>query len=310
MSLLDSFALDGFMDAPVIGLIAYTYVLGIALSLVVWLTGGHESPFLFLSVFSMFIPTSAVVAVRFTTRERLHVDWVAPPRRYLPLALFLIPVTMHVAMLSSTVFLVGRIPWQDWLTDSTNGVFHVPAQLGWGTLNATGIAFHSILNAMVGLLLISFLAFFEEIGWRAWLLQRLTIAYGQRKAIVGVAVIWALWHIPFVLSGISYFANVSRGSAAVILPIGEFGAGLVIGWLWIRTRNIWIVSLAHGALNNWGQYAFKFMKDVPVMVFGTDYPSYDAVALASGSLALTVLGGLLMWLCIPDPGKSESIPIC
>ena len=287
------------MDAQVVAFIVFTYGLSIALSLVIWLTGGHESPFLFLSVFSMFIPASAVVALRFTTGEKPHVDWVRPPRLYLPLALLLMPVTMHVVMLSATVFLVGRIPWQDWLTDHPTGVFHAPVQLGWGTLNTTGVAFHLILNAIFGLLVVSFLAFFEEIGWRAWLLQRLANTFSQRKAIVIVAVIWAAWHTPFVLSGILYFANVSRGAAATILPIGEFGAGLVIGWLWIRTRNIWIVSLAHGALNNWGQYGFKFMKDVPVQAFGIEYRSYDAIALATGSVALTVLGGLLVYCCIP-----------
>jgi membrane protease YdiL (CAAX protease family) len=37
--------------------------------------------------------------------------------------------------------------------------------------------------------------------------------------------------------------------------------GLIIGWLWLRTESIWLVAIAHGALNNWGQYAFKYMKD-------------------------------------------------
>ncbi len=46
-------------------------------------------------------------------------------------------------------------------------------------------------------------------------------------------------------------------------PLGHIGAGNVIGWLWIRTRSIWLVTLAHGALNNWGQYAFKYMADGP-----------------------------------------------
>ena len=39
------------------------------------------------------------------------------------------------------------------------------------------------------------------------------------------------------------------------------GAGIVLGWLWIRTRSIWIVSFSHGALNNWGQYAFKYIEN-------------------------------------------------
>jgi membrane protease YdiL (CAAX protease family) len=295
------------MDAAAMVFIVFAYALAIALSFVIWLTGGHESPLLFLSLISMFIPAAAVVAARFLTGEKLHADWHLPPKRYFPLALFLMPATMHTVMLSATVILTGEVPWQGWLTDHANGVFHSPAQLGRGTLNSRELAFHLITNAIFGLLLVSFLAFFEEIGWRVWLLQRLAGSVGQRKAITAVAIIWALWHVPFVLSGILYFANVSRGAATAIMPVGDFGAGLVIGWFWIRTRSIWIVSLAHGALNDWGQYAFKFMKDVPVSVFGTVYRSYDMIALASGSVALVVLGGLLVFSCIPDVRTSERI---
>lgn len=35
----------------------------------------------------------------------------------------------------------------------------------------------------------------------------------------------------------------------------------MIGRLWVRTESLWIAALTHGALNNWGQYAFKFMDD-------------------------------------------------
>jgi hypothetical protein len=47
---------------------------------------------------------------------------------------------------------------------------------------------------------------------------------------------------------------------ALTVPVGIFAAGLVIDWLWLKTESIRIVSLAHGALNNWGQYAFKYMQ--------------------------------------------------
>jgi hypothetical protein len=46
------------------------------------------------------------------------------------------------------------------------------------------------------------------------------------------------------------------------------------------------VAIAHGALNNWGQYAFKF---VP----GEGQPS-DVLVLGSGSLALIVVGAILL----------------
>ena len=70
------------------------------------------------------------------------------------------------------------------------------------------------------------------------------------------------------------------------MPIGVVGAGLVIGWLWVRTESIWIVAMAHGALNNWGQYAFQYMNE-PV------HASAGAT-LAVGMTALLVAAMVLL----------------
>jgi membrane protease YdiL (CAAX protease family) len=138
------------------------------------------------------------------------------------------------------------------------------------------------------LISVSILAFFEEIGWRGWLLPRLIDRMGARRAIVVVAVIWSLWHVPFVLSGILFDVKTPASMllAVVSQSIGTIAFGLVIGWLWVRTESIWIVSLAHGALNNWGQYAFKFMRDFTV--------ANDLLVLDAGALAVLVVGILLL----------------
>jgi hypothetical protein len=47
-----------------------------------------------------------------------------------------------------------------------------------------------------------------------------------------------------------------------------------------------MVALAHGALNNWGQYAFKFM--------GGPGQLGDGLVLGTGGLALLVVGSLLV----------------
>jgi hypothetical protein len=107
-----------------------------------------------------------------------------------------------------------------------------------------------------------------------------------RRAVVVSAVIWALWHIPYALSGIQHLEAIPIALTALLVPVGILGAGLVIGWLWLRTTSIWLVALAHGALNNWGQYAFKFMAGPGTLA--------DAVVLAAGSGALLATGSLLV----------------
>ena len=79
-----------------------------------------------------------------------------------------------------------------------------------------------------------------------------------------------------------------RVRLALTLPLGTAAAGLIIGWLWLRTESIWLAAIAHGAMNNWGQYAFKYLKD-------SGAPSTDMAVLAAGSAALMVVGALLLW---------------
>jgi membrane protease YdiL (CAAX protease family) len=154
-------------------------------------------------------------------------------------------------------------------------------------LTSAGLSLRIALNAIVGVIVVSALAFFEEIGWRAWLLPRLSDLMTRRKAIVLSSVLWALSHVPYALAGIQHLNRVPLVWTALVVPVGVVGSGLVLGWFWMKTESLWIVAIAHGALNNWGQYAFKF-------VAGAGQTS-DALVLSSGSFALVTLGIILCW---------------
>jgi membrane protease YdiL (CAAX protease family) len=271
--------------------VATAYALSIALGLVVGLTGGNNSALIGLKYLSMFLPAVSVLIVRSALNEAPRVRWDNFPLGYLPVALFLIPGVLHTAMLPSTVTLEGGLQCQGWLTPQADGLYHTPDSRGWGALTFQGLVEHMVLNAVVGLVIVSFLAFFEEIGWRAWLLPRLRDRMGARRAVVVTAIIWGFWHVPFQLLGIQHIDGVSPLKLALIEPLSIMTAGLIVGWLWLRTESIWLVAIAHGALNNWGQYAFKYMKDsvTPAAV------SADLEVLGVGSLALLVVGVFLLW---------------
>jgi membrane protease YdiL (CAAX protease family) len=115
---------------------------------------------------------------------------------------------------------------------------------------------------------------------------------GARSAVVLTAIIWALWHVPFELSGIQHIDGISPLRLAIGFPVGILAAGLVLGWLWLRTESVWLCAIAHGSLNSLGQYAFKFMPDAPA----TDA---DLLTLLAGFLALLSVGGVLLWLSPP-----------
>ena len=273
------------MRRPVVAFVAIAYALSMALSLLVGLTGGYQSVFAGAGFATMFVPTIAVVLVLSATRERLGIDWRRFPVTFLPFALLMIPVTLHAAMLA-VMRGVGPLPWATWLTPASDGLYHTPAAQGWGVLTAQGLVFRMVLNAAVGVVVVSALALFEEIGWRGWLIPQLMRRMSARRAVVVASLIWALWHVPFGLSGIQHIDGLSPVRVALLVPFGTIAAGLVIGWLWVRTESIWIAAIAHGALNNWGQYAFKFMEDFAV-------PD-QSVVLAAGFVALYGLGTMLL----------------
>jgi membrane protease YdiL (CAAX protease family) len=274
------------VDRPVVGFVATAYALSAVLSLFIGLNGGHESPFIGLGYLSMFIPAISVAVINQIWRgSQQPIGYTRLPTRYIAVALFLIPAAMHAVMLPVAAA-VGSLQWQEWSRPAADGLYHTPASRGWGAVTATGLVLRIAVNALAGVFVVSILALFEELGWRAWLLSRLRERIGSRRAVVITSVIWAIWHLPYILAGILHVDGIPKGWTALIAAIGIFGSGLVIGWLWLRTQSIWIVALAHGALNNWGQYAFKFVSSVA-------QPS-DGVVLGAGGLALVAVGSVLL----------------
>jgi membrane protease YdiL (CAAX protease family) len=274
--------------------IAIAYGLGIALSLAVGLTGGASSPIAGLRPLAMFVPAAAVIVMRLTFGERLRADWRRFPIAFLPFALFLIPAALHGAMLPEAARQAGTLRLQDWLTPDASGLFHTSPERGWGTVSATTLAIRIALDAVAGLLAASALAFFEEVGWRAWLLPRLAARLDARAAVLLTSFAWALWHVPYALAGIHQVDGASAVRVAISVPLANVGIGLVLGWLWMKTRSIWMVTLAHGAAHSWGQYLFKYLNDFsradPILV------------LDAGGRAVLLLGMALVILALP-PGK-------
>lgn len=66
--------------------------------------------------------------------------------------------------------------------------------------------------------------------------------------------------MPFALAGTQDVEGMSGVTLALVAPLGHFGYGLLLGWLWHRSNNIWIVALAHGFGNNWGNLPFRFIE--------------------------------------------------
>jgi membrane protease YdiL (CAAX protease family) len=209
------------------------------------------------------------------------------PLVYLPVALFAVPLVQHAMDMPVMFFSFGYLPWVPWLSPDSTGLFHPPPDMHIGeAITVAGLSRGLALKAVLGLLIVSLFAFGEEVGWRGYMQRRIVTQYGIAKGIALTAAIWAVWHLPYSLSSLHHIAEVPLYALLLIMPVGHFGLGLFLGWLYQRTGSIWLAAIAHGAANNWGQLAFRFMEGD-----GANLP------LAIGnSIALLTLG-LVVVLC-------------
>lgn len=82
----------------------------------------------------------------------------------------------------------------------------------------------------------------EEIFYRGWLQTRLETRYGRWPAILGSSLLFAFMHLGRVQPD-----AIGLGLAGIVSYQGMFG--LMLGYLWSRYRNIWIVIAIHVVVN-------------------------------------------------------------
>jgi membrane protease YdiL (CAAX protease family) len=88
----------------------------------------------------------------------------------------------------------------------------------------------------------------EEIGWRGYMLTRLVDAGVPRPVLVS-GLIWALWHLPLILSGI-YAAGPYPALSVVLFVVSITSTSFVYARMRLETGSIWPVIFAHSAWNS------------------------------------------------------------
>jgi hypothetical protein len=78
----------------------------------------------------------------------------------------------------------------------------------------------------------------EEIGWRGYMLTRLIDA-GIPAPVIVSGLIWGLWHVPLIVTGIIYGASPPRALAVVVFMVSATSAGVVIARFRLETGSIW-----------------------------------------------------------------------
>ena len=95
---------------------------------------------------------------------------------------------------------------------------------------------------------ITFLIFMgEEYGWRYYLQPVLQKKFGLRGGVLVLGVVWALWHTGIVFT---YYST----STGLQYLIGQFitciSLGIFFGLAYMKTQNIWALTMMHYINNN------------------------------------------------------------
>jgi membrane protease YdiL (CAAX protease family) len=116
---------------------------------------------------------------------------------------------------------------------------------------AQSVAFFT-LNLTLSLLLQSVLGSVvtigEELGWRGYVLEKMVRLLGVNRGLILLGLVWGYWHLPIILMGYN-FPNHPVLGAVVLMPISTIFMGIFLGWLYLRSRSIWMPALAHAAMN-------------------------------------------------------------
>ncbi|MEW9548840.1 lysostaphin resistance A-like protein [Nonomuraea sp. NPDC050783] len=249
------------MTRPLVVFLALAFGLSWAVALPLWLGGGLGSPLLIaLASLMMFTPSVGVLGVWALGRAPFR-QWARESGltlgerkgrtgRYVLGAWIGIPLLVFLALgLSVAAGLasldLGGLGMMRALYES-RGV-PVPADLG------RVFALQLVLGVVAGPLLKAIPALGEEWGWRGWLLPRLVSAHGVLAGLLLSGAIWGLWHAPLTLLGYNY---PRLGSWAALFFTGFCVlAGVLFGWLRLRTGSVWPAVVAHGSLNTVGPAA-------------------------------------------------------
>jgi membrane protease YdiL (CAAX protease family) len=94
----------------------------------------------------------------------------------------------------------------------------------------------------------------EEYGWRYFLQPALQERIGKRKGAILLGVIWGLWHLPI---NMFYYSPETSFYSVLNQLIVCVAYSVFFGYVYMKTKNIWAISMIHFINNNMGHILYK-----------------------------------------------------
>jgi len=237
--------------------VAIVFALSYLWQFVIFRTGGVQSP---LFPFLMLIPGIIAIVFILVQKESLrNAGWGLKKWWFIFPAIF-IPFTVAILI----VLFLEALHWATFagkLFTFNNGmveISNITLILGNQSQNIPFFILNVLLSHTIFLVVGSILTLGEELGWRGYLQEKMLRKFGLNQGLILLGIIWGYWHLPIILMGFN-FPNHPILGALLLMPLGTVFLAIFMGWLYLRSRSIWVPALAHASANLFSQLIFSFM---------------------------------------------------
>lgn len=223
------------------------FMLSYAWQYAIYLTGGVESS---LFPYLEWFPGLVAIVFRLLTKQGFRdVGWGLRRWWYLLPSIMVSPI-----IVTGISILTIRLNWAILLDryfifhDQMVDIPRIPFVLGNHTQSLQFFALNFIVSLFLQSILGSLFTFGEEFGWRGYIQEKLIRKFGLKSGLILLGMIWGYWHIPVILMGYNFPDHPVLG-AFLLMPLGTTFLGIFLGWLYLRSKSIWTVVLAHASIN-------------------------------------------------------------
>lgn len=128
-------------------------------------------------------------------------------------------------------------------------VYALSGDLSWLIKNFSKLETWGAVAFTIVMYVVNWIMYFgEEYGWRYYLQPILQHKFGTLKGVLVLGVVWGLWHAPL---NFFFYAKPEIGIFSLMGQIMNcIGLGIFFAYCYMKTDNIWLVSILHFLNNN------------------------------------------------------------
>lgn len=154
--------------------------------------------------------------------------------------------------------------------------------------NASALLLSLPALVTIGILTSLVSALGEEIGWRGFLLPRLTTRFGFTLGCLVSGLIWALWHYPAIIGG-GYDVGTNKIYEMVCFTAMIVASSFMFGWLRLKSQSLWPCAILHASHN-------QFIQDIfDPMTASKGHVLYFTTEFGIGLVVTTAIAAIWLW---------------